>query len=136
MLLCDFLSSFFLTQVFIFDNFLIFNKYCLNSICLFETGENTCHTNAADTVEESLAKSMIEKKDLLHSVQALLDVEEELLCLCRRQAGSITFFSGLPLQSRPDVRAGLEAFCARSQQHRLALQNLMESILSGGQDVY
>ncbi|MBN2108047.1 MAG: hypothetical protein JW832_11535 [Deltaproteobacteria bacterium] len=79
---------------------------------------------------------MIERKDLLQEVQALLDVEEELLSLCQRQVGSITFFSGLPLKSRADVRAGLEAFCARSQQHRLALQNLMESILSGGQDVY
>ena len=83
-----------------------------------------------------MAKSMIEKKDLLQAVQALLDVENELLCLCQRQAGSITFFSGLPLQSRPDVRAGIEEFCARSQQHRQAFQNLMESILSGGQDVY
>ncbi len=79
---------------------------------------------------------MIEKKDLLKEVQALLDLEEELLSLCQRQVGSITFFSGLPLQSRPDVRAGLEAFCARSQQHRQALQNLMAGILAGGQDVY
>ena len=79
---------------------------------------------------------MIEKKDLLQAVQALLDLEEELLSLCQRQVGSITFFSGLPPQSRPDVRAGLEVFCARSQQHRQALQNLMAGILSGGQDVY
>ena len=79
---------------------------------------------------------MIEKKDLLKEVQALLDLEEELLSLCQRQVGSITFFSGLPLQSRPDVRAGLEAFCARSQQHRQALQHLMAGILAGGQDVY
>jgi hypothetical protein len=87
-------------------------------------------------VEESLAKSMIKKKDLLEAVQALLNMEEELLSLCQRQIGSITFFSGLSLQSRPDVRAGLEAFCARSQQHRQALQNLIAGILSGGQDVY
>ena len=79
---------------------------------------------------------MIEKKDLLQALQALLDVEEEMLSLCQRQVGSITFFSGLPPQSRPDVRAGLEAFCARSQQHRQTLQNLMAGILSGGQDVY
>lgn len=79
---------------------------------------------------------MIKKKDLLQSVQALLDLEEEMLSLCQRQVGSITFFSGLLPQSRPDVRAGLEAFCARSQQHRQALQNLMGSILSGSRDVY
>jgi hypothetical protein len=79
---------------------------------------------------------MIEKKDLLQAVQALLDLEEELLALCQRQIGSITFFSGLSPQSRPGVRAGLEEFCARSQQHRQALQNLMTSILSGGRDVY
>jgi len=83
-----------------------------------------------------LTKPMIEKKDLLQAVQALLDLEEELLSLCRRQAGSSTFFSGLPIQSRTDVRAGLEGFCARSQQHRQALQNIMESIQSGSRDVY
>ena len=101
----------------------------------FKAGKKS-HTNVADKAEESLAKAMIEKKDLLEEVQALLNVEEELLSLCQRQIGSITFFSGLPLQSRPEVRAGLEAFCARSQQHRQAFQNLMESILSGGHDVY
>lgn len=83
-----------------------------------------------------MAKFMIEKKDLLQAVQALLDVENELLCLYQRQIGSITFFSGIPLQSRPDVRAVLEALCAQSQQQRQALQNLLEGILSGGQDVY
>jgi hypothetical protein len=79
---------------------------------------------------------MIEKKDLLEAVRALLDVEEELLALCQRQVGSITFFSGLSPQSRPEVRAGLEALCSRSQQHRQALQNLMAGIQSGSCDVY
>jgi hypothetical protein len=79
---------------------------------------------------------MIAKKDLLKEVQALLEMEQEMLSLCQRQVGSITFFAGLPPQSRPDVRAGLEEFCARSQQHRQALQNLISSIRSGGRDVY
>ena len=79
---------------------------------------------------------MIKKKNLLEEVQALLDLEEELLALCQRQVGSITFFSGLSPQSRPDVRAGLEAFCARSQQHRQTLQKLLGSILLGRHDVY
>lgn len=102
----------------------------------FYGGGEQSHTNAADTAGESSTKSMIKKKDLLQAVQALLDLEEELLSLCQRQVGSITFFSGISPQSSPDVRAGLEAFCARSQQHRQALQNLMDSILSGGRDVY
>ena len=79
---------------------------------------------------------MIDKKDLLQEVQALVDLEEELMVLCQRQVGSITFFSGLPPQSSPDVRAGLEAFCARSQQHRQTLQKLLGSILLGRHDVY
>lgn len=79
---------------------------------------------------------MIEKKDLLQALQSLLGVEEELLSLCLRQAGSSTFFSGLSPQSRPDARAGLEAFCSRSQKHRQALQELMAGIVAGGQDVY
>ncbi len=39
---------------------------------------------------------MIEKKNLLQAVQDLLDMEEELLCLCQRQAGSIIFFRYFP----------------------------------------
>jgi len=82
------------------------------------------------------ACTMIEKKNFLKSLQALLVLEEAMVSLCDRQVGNAAFFSGIPPQNRPDVHAGLAEFVARSQQHRQALENLIGSIASGGRDVF
>jgi hypothetical protein len=79
---------------------------------------------------------MIAKKDLLQAVQALLQLEDDMLSLCQRQSDNPAFLSGIPPQNRADVHAGFVAFLARSQQNKLTLKNLMGAILSGGSDVY
>jgi len=79
---------------------------------------------------------MIEKKELLQQLGEILAIEEQVLALCTRQLGNAAFFSGIPPQNRPDVQAGLEAFQARSQQHRQTLENMIAGIVSGGRDVY
>ena len=79
---------------------------------------------------------MIEKKDLLKSLQALIEMEAEVLALCERQDGNAAFFSGIPAENRPEVHAVFAAFLARSQQHRQTLENLKSSIASGGRDVF
>ena len=82
------------------------------------------------------AYTMIKRKKFLKLLQALLELEEDMVSLCDRQVGNAAFFSGIPPQNRPDVRAGLAEFVARSQQHRQALENLMGSIVSGERDVF
>jgi hypothetical protein len=79
---------------------------------------------------------MVEKKNLLMAVQALLDREAELLTLCQRQVGNAAFFFGIPEQGRADAHAGLEAFLARSQEHSRTLKNLIDNIRADGRDVY
>ena len=79
---------------------------------------------------------MIAKKDLLQAVQALLQLEDDMLSLCQRQNDNPAFLSGIPLQNRPEVHAGFVAFLARSQQNKQTLKNLLGAILSGGSDVY
>jgi hypothetical protein len=73
---------------------------------------------------------------LLMAVQDLLKREEELLALCERQIGNAAFFFGIPEQGRPSAHTGLEAFHNRSQQHRHALQNLIDTIRTDGRSVF
>lgn len=79
---------------------------------------------------------MITRKELLQELQALLELEQEVLALCARQLGNPAFFSGIALRKRPEVQKGLEAFQGRSQQHKQALKKLMAGIRAEGRDVY
>ncbi len=91
---------------------------------------------SAGRAGERVRLAMIAKKDLLRELQALVGIEQEVLSLCSRQLGNPSFFSGIALEKRPEVRAGLEAFQGRSEQHRQVLEKLMTDIFSDGRDVY
>ncbi len=78
---------------------------------------------------------MIEKKDLLQAVQALLDVEEEMLLSANGRSAASRFFPVFPCEPPRRSRRAGSILCPVAQ-HRKALQNLMDGILSGGQDVY